>query len=228
MTNDSRVQIAVWSDYLCPFCYLEVPVLNRVRAELDDDVDLDWRAFELRPEPVPTLDPRGEYLRTIWERSVYPMARERGMTLRLPPVQPRSRNALEAAEFARAAGHFDQMHTALFRAFFEEGRDLGDLNVLLETGASAGLDRAALRRALEEGRYTEKVLDDERLAQHLGITAVPTLLVGWPDAPPDESIMISGAQPYELVRRVVERVREGWGTGSAERSWTRTTLPTID
>ena len=90
-----NVRITVWSDYVCPFCYLEEPVLERIRAEYGPSIDVQWRAFELRPAPVPTLDPAGDYLRIVWNQAVYPMARQRGMTLRLPPRQPRSRRALE-------------------------------------------------------------------------------------------------------------------------------------
>lgn len=107
-----KIQITVWSDYVCPFCYLEEPVLTRIRQDYGETVDLQWRAFELRPAPAPTLDPNGEYLRTVWDQAVYPMARQRGMTLRLPPVQPRSRRAFELAEFARANGRFDDVHRA--------------------------------------------------------------------------------------------------------------------
>lgn len=101
-----KVRITVWSDYVCPFCYLKEPVLERICQEYGEAVDLEWRAFELRPEPVPTLDPNGEYLHTVWNQAVYPIARQKGMTLRLPPVQPRSRRALELAEFARQQGRF--------------------------------------------------------------------------------------------------------------------------
>lgn len=211
MKEPSPVRITAWSDYVCPFCYLEEPVLDRIREEFGERVEVDWRAFELRPDPVPTLDPDGAYLHDIWGRAVYPMARERGMTLRLPPVQPRSRRALEAAEFAREQGRFDAMHTALFRAFFEEGRDLNDPEVLREVGAGVGLDPEELRRALDEGRYTSKVLADERLAHELGVTAVPTLLVGRADAPLERAEAVSGAQPYEQVRAAVERALEGEG-----------------
>jgi predicted DsbA family dithiol-disulfide isomerase len=72
------VRLDVWSDYVCPFCYLEEPILGRIRDEFGNDVDVKWQAFELRPEPVPTLAPDGEYLHTVWNDSVYPMAAERG------------------------------------------------------------------------------------------------------------------------------------------------------
>src|SRR5690349_20458119 len=100
MSRENTIQIAVWSDYVCPFCYLELPVLDRIRNELGDRVQIDWRSFELRPEPEPTLDPDGDYLDRVWNQSVYPMAQDRGMNIRLPPVQPRSRKAHEAADFA--------------------------------------------------------------------------------------------------------------------------------
>lgn len=104
--NEPAVQIDVWSDYVCPFCYLAEPTLARIKQEFGDAVRVTWRAFELRPAPVPTLDPKGEYLREVWARSVYRMASDRGMTLRLPPVQPRSRRAHEAAFVAREHGKF--------------------------------------------------------------------------------------------------------------------------
>lgn len=200
-----RVRITVWSDYVCPFCYLEEPVLERIRQEYGEAVDLEWHAFELRPAPVPTLDPEGEYLHTVWNRAVYPMARQRGMTLRLPPVQPRSRRALELAEFAREKGRFKEAHRALFKAFFEDGQDLDDIDVLVKIGTAIGLNREELRAALEQGSYRERVLDDERQAAELGITAVPTVMVSRADEPLGETEVISGAQPYEVVKTAVER-----------------------
>jgi predicted DsbA family dithiol-disulfide isomerase len=90
-------------------------------------VEVIWRAFELRPEPVPTLDPRGEYLQTAWKNSVYPLAERLGVTMKLPPLQPRSRIAHEAAHWARSEGRFDDYHAEVFRAFFERGEDIGDV-----------------------------------------------------------------------------------------------------
>lgn len=203
---ETKVRVAVWSDYVCPFCYLEEPVLERLRREYGERLEVAWRAFELRPEPVPTLDPDGEYLHTVWNQAVYPMAHERGMILRLPPVQPRSRRAFELAEFARSRRKFDEVHRALFKAFFEEGKDLNDVGVLTEIAATAGLDREEARRALEQGTYRERVLEDQRLAEKLGVRAVPTMLIGLADQPLEHSVAVSGAHPYETVRAGVERV----------------------
>lgn len=204
--SSEPVRLMVWSDYVCPFCYLELPVLDRLQEELGERVEVIWRAFELRPEPVPTLDPDAPYLHRVWGQSVYPMAEERGLTLRLPPVQPRSRKALEAAAFARAAGRFDAMNMGLFRAFFEDGRDLADTGILVEIGRSAGLDAGDLRRALDEGRFLEDVLADEAEAHRLGIGGVPALVILQGGAPVEQGLLLQGAQPFEIVRDVLEQV----------------------
>lgn len=205
MSQEPEARVVVWSDYVCPFCYLETPVLAAVQEEFGDRLDVEWRAFELRPEPVPTLDPESGYLDDIWSRAVLPMAEERDVPLERPPVQPRSRKALEAAEFARREGRFEAMHRALFRAFFREGRDLGDVDVLAEIGEEAGLDPDELREALAEERHTEKVLRDQVEARERGVDGVPALFVVPGAAELDEAEVVAGAQPLEQVRKAVLR-----------------------
>ncbi len=208
MPNDNPVRILVWSDYVCPFCYLERPVLERIKADLGEAIEIDWRSFELRPEPEPTLDPNAAYLHRVWNQSVYPMAEARGLNLKLPPVQPRSRKAHQAAEFAREAGLLDAMNRALFRAFFEEGRDLADLEVLIDIGGSVGLVGEGLRDALDSGRHEARVLEDEHLARQIGISGVPALIV----TAGTQAYLVSGAQPYETVKDVIDRALSDAGT----------------
>jgi len=206
MNTKAAIHINVWSDYVCPYCYLEIPVIDKAIDIYGDRITIQWRAFELRPEPVPTLQPDGDYLRTTWDRSVYPMAEQRGMILRLPPVQPRSRKAFEAAAFARDNGFSDEMRLALFKAFFEQGLDLGDIAVLTTIGAQVGLEPENLRRALENAQYTEEVAEDTRLARDLGISGVPAMMIGPSTAPLEQAVLVSGAQKFGIVRAAIERV----------------------
>lgn len=203
MSDDAHIVLDIWSDYVCPFCYLELPAVTRLQQEFGPLLEVVWRAFELRPDPVPTLDPDGDYLHTVWNRSVYPMAEKLGMRLKLPPVQPRSRKAFEAVAFARDAGRFDTMHLALFRGFFEHGRNIGDSAELLRLAEENGIDSNALRAALQDGRYTGQVLQDERQAQALGISGVPLMLVRRAGAPMETAVGLQGAVPYEQLYAAV-------------------------
>lgn len=199
------IAIDVWSDYVCPFCYLEKPVLENLARK--ERVEVRWRAFELRPEPIPTLDPKGDYLKKAWESTVYPMAKERGMTLTLPPVQPRSRKAFEAAEFARQKGKFSEMNEALFNAFFVEGKNIGDLRVLLEIGGSLGLNPIELLGSLESRQYESQVLTDQKLAKRLGVQSVPAMVFRFAEDTFESGALVSGAQPFRALLDIIDRLR---------------------
>jgi predicted DsbA family dithiol-disulfide isomerase len=167
----------------------------------DHDVEVVWRAFELRPDPVPTLDPGGEYLRRVWRDSVYPLSERMGVPMKLPPVQPRSRLAHEAAHWAREQGRFDEYHAAVFRAFFERGEDIGEVNVLVGLAQEVSLDGEALRVALNRREYEGRVLEDEREAEAMGITGVPAFIAG-------RRAMLFGVRSVEDLKELVARVRE--------------------
>lgn len=201
----AHITLDVFSDYVCPFCYLELPELDAVLERFGDVVNLRWRAFELRPDPAPTLDPDGDYLHDIWARAVYPMAAERGMTLRLPKRQPRSRLAHEASAWADAEqpDKAEVLRRELFRGFFENSLDLADTQALVDLARSLGLDGKALHEALVEGRYREKVLADQRQAHALGIGGVPGLRFSIDG---EHAGILEGAQPRRQLLLAVERL----------------------
>ncbi len=169
-------------------------------VRLDPGVEVVWRAFELRPEPVPTLDPGGEYLQRVWENSVYPMAERLGMTMKLPPVQPRSRLAHEAAHWTRTQGRFDDYHAAVFRAFFERGEDIGRVEVLTSLAAELRLNNESLLDALESHQFKKSVLDDEQEAEALGVRGVPAFFA-------DRKAALIGVQPVDNLKKLIEHVR---------------------
>ena len=192
------MRIAIYSDYVCPFCFLEIPALERLARE--EKVELDYRAFELRPEPVPTLEPAGEYLTTTWQRSVYPMAERLGVPIKLPPVQPRSRLAFEGAEFARENGKLAGYTRAVHEAFFQRGEDIGREDVLADVADAVGLNADDFRAALRDHRYLQRVLEQEQEAQAIGIHSVPSVVIG--------NYLVPGAVPFETLKQVVQRVRD--------------------
>jgi len=166
----------------------------------DPDVQVVWCSYELRPEPEPTLDPKGDYLARAWRESVYPLAAKLGITMRLPPVQPRTRLAHEAAHWARRRGRFEDYNAALFRAFFERGEDIGREDVLAGLAEAVGLDGRDLRAALAEHRFEENVLADMRGAEKFLLRAVPAFVAG-------ESAAECGVQSLQQLKDLVARVR---------------------
>ncbi len=169
--------------------------------QLEPATRIVWRAFELRPEPVPPLDPQGEYLSRVWREHVYPLAARMGMPLRRPPVQPRSRLAHGAAKWASRQGRFEEYNIAIFRAFFEHGDDIGDPDVLGRLAADIGLDSRALLASLDNSEFTAQVLADEDEAQKIGVRAVPAFAI-------DSRILASGVQ---TVARLHELIRQAPG-----------------
>ena len=109
-----------------------------------------------------------------------------------------SRMSLEASEYARDAGRFDSFHGRIFRGYFNETRDIGDLDVLVELAQQEGLDTDDLRGALQEGRYVPRLDEAHSEGRRLGINAVPTFII-------NGKYTIVGAQSLDFFR---ERLRD--------------------
>lgn len=204
----NTLRVDVWSDYVCPFSYLQLPVLEQLQTLYGTSIQWSWHAFELRPEPLETPDPCAEHLRMTWSRAVLPMADKRQLHMKIPPVQPHSRKALEAASFARAHGAFGAFNRAVFRAFFEQGQNIGETHILLQLADEAGLDSQALQEALLQEHYSASVLADEGLANDLGLRAVPALLLRRADQPLAEAQVLNGTLPLQRLTREIDALLE--------------------
>jgi len=181
-------------------------VVDRLKLEYGDRVQVVWHAFELRPEPVPLPRPAAPERRERWAASVLPMAAERGLEMRLPSVAPRTSLTHQAVELARDHDRDDAIRHAIFVAFFRDSRDIGDANVLIDLGESAGVDGAAMRRALDGGTHLPRVIEQEQTARRLGVTGVPAIFVG-DDLAAAEPVI--GAVGYEWLKAAVDRALSG-------------------
>src|SRR5258705_7201073 len=141
------------------------------------------------------IDPNSEYLRRAWSDSVAPLAERLGVTMRFPPVKPRTRLAHQAAHWARAPGRFDDYHDEIFRAFFERGEDIGDVDVLIALALKLGLDSNLLREALTSQEFEASVIADEREAARLGVSGVPAFVA-------NRKVALRGVQPVQNLRKV--------------------------
>jgi predicted DsbA family dithiol-disulfide isomerase len=181
-------------------------VVDRLKQEYSKRIQVAWKAFELRPEPAPLPQPATPARLQRWETSVLPMAAERGLLMKVPPVSPRTRLTFQAVELAREHGKFDAMHRAVFEAFFCAGLDIGNAEVLADLAGSIDLDPALMKPALEAGTYLNHVLEQEELARKLGVTGVPAMFVG-DDLGAAEPVI--GAVPYDWMKATVDRALLG-------------------
>lgn len=162
----------------------------------DPRIKVQWRSFELRPEPAPTLDPEGDYLVSAWQNHVYPLAAKMNMPLKKPPIQPRSRLAHEAAKWADKHGRFEAYNLALFRGFFEHGKDIGEIEILKGLAADLDLDAESLYTALQNNEFAALVLADENEAQKVGVRAVPAFVV-------NGKVQVAGVQSVERLHELL-------------------------
>ena len=189
------VTIKVYSDYVCPYCFLlEKPLSEAAEGK---DVKIEWMPFELRPEPTDTLRPEDDYLQTTWKQSVYPLAEQLGVEIRLPDVspQPYTHFAFEGFQYAKEQGKGNDYTDRLFRAFFQESLDIGDVDILTTLAGEIGLDKAAYREALEKRTY--KAAHQEALKATAAITSVPTVQIG------DQTLV--GLQTKEKFVEAIEK-----------------------
>lgn len=169
---------------------------------------MEWKAFDLRPGTPPEGLPRQD---TAEQKLGQPLAghagnaaREAGLTMRRAGITPYTRLAMEAGEYAKSQGLFDPYHLVLFKAYWEEGKNLGDSAVLLEEAEHTGLDAGGLRTVLEERSLAGEVESQVRYAHEAGIQGIPAFIV-------DNRYLFTGAQPYEFFRKVMHQVMEERG-----------------
>lgn len=193
--------VTVFSDYVCPFCYVADRRLWKLRQRFD--LEVTWRPLEIHPGTPPEGMPveRLGYSPDLWQKMMMHlgnMAAEEGIRLAKRQFTTNSHNALLLSEAAKELGEeaFYQMHTGLFRAFLSEGRNIGDPDVLADVALEAGMDRERFERVLIEPEYEERLRGNFVQARRLGITGVPAFVIG--------DHLVSGAVPLSSLIAVAE------------------------
>jgi predicted DsbA family dithiol-disulfide isomerase len=203
------IQVEVWSDIVCPWCYIGKRRLERALANFKgDEVSVEWRSFQLDPS-TPTGDSRtvGESLAA---RKGMSMSQVKGMFAQVTAIaaeeglaydfdRARTANTLDAhrlLHFAKAHGRQGEVKERLMHAYFTEGADVGDHTVLASLAASAGLDEVAAKQALADGSYADEVQADIAQAREYGISGVPFFVF-------NQRLGVSGAQPLEVFQQAL-------------------------
>ncbi|MCZ2859038.1 DsbA family oxidoreductase [Blastococcus sp. VKM Ac-2987] len=206
------MQVEVWSDVVCPWCYIGKRRLEAALEEFPhrDQVEVVWRSFQLDPsvpegETHPTLPALARKYGTSVEQMQANMAHVEqvaaGEGLEYHLADAVSGNTLLAHELLHLAaehGKRNELKERLLHAYFEEGRPVFDVDSLVPHAVEVGLDEAEVREALTDRRYLAAVRQEGATAQALGATGVPFFVV-------DRKYGAAGAQPAELLRQLLER-----------------------
>jgi predicted DsbA family dithiol-disulfide isomerase len=193
-------RVLIFYDYACPFCYVDQFRFERLRDEYAAELVLV--PFELRPSAPPGgLSALAEGLTHSErvEKRLLEHAEEAGKPMVLPDLVPNTHLAMVMAEFARdidPTTHW-RVHMAVFDAYYGQGRDIGDSEVLLGVARECGLDEGALKQAWDDGRYEQRLHEYDHVAQHLGIDTTPAALIC--------NELLIGSRPYGVLRDALDR-----------------------
>jgi len=222
-TAPHRLTIDIFSDVMCPWCLIGYGQLTKALGELEGEIEaqLRWRPFELNPDMPPQGEAQDAHLAKKYRRSdeeraairaqMASIADSAGVSLSYqgegeapPAMMWNTRAAHKLLAFALdEAGPQVQtaLKLALFRAHFNQRRNVSDQEVLLEIAAEVGLHRAAAKAALADPELDARVAAEEREAWDMNISGVPAMVV-------NGKFLVPGAQSPETYVNVLRRVAE--------------------
>jgi predicted DsbA family dithiol-disulfide isomerase len=202
--------VEIWSDVVCPWCYIGKRRFEAALAEFPHPVETVWRSFELDPgAPAVREHTATEHLAAKYGMSVEQAQASHARMTELAAAEgleydfdkTRGGNSFDAhrlIHLAAAHGKQDEAKERLMRAYFTEGVAIGDREALVALAADIGLDGDEARAALDGDAYADAVREDERLAQRIGIQGVPFFVL-------DRRLGVSGAQPAEVLVQALEQ-----------------------
>jgi protein disulfide-isomerase len=204
------MKIEIWSDIMCPFCYIGKRHLEEALAEFPDlAVQIEWKSFQLDPSITP--QPGKNVYAYLAERKGMSLAESRSMHKNVSDtaaavglrydfdnaIIANSLRAHQLIQLAKTKGQGDVMEEVFFSAYFCEGEDLNDDNTLMRLGIKAGLNPLDIRETLVENSFSAAINNDIYEAQQIGVRGVPFFVF-------DRKYAISGAQPVAAFIETIQ------------------------
>jgi predicted DsbA family dithiol-disulfide isomerase len=213
MTAPVPVRIDFVSDVVCPWCAVGLASLERALETLKDDVQVEihFQPFELNPQMTPEGEDIAEHLGRKYGLNATQLAqnqealRQRGAAVGFTFANQDKRriyNTFDAhrlLHWAESQGRQHELKRALLVAYFTDGQDVSDHDVLARVAGSVGLDETEARAVLADGRYAEEVRGDEQFFLRAGIHSVPAIVI-------NRQHLISGGQPPEVFEQALRQL----------------------
>jgi protein disulfide-isomerase len=205
--------IDIWSDVACPYCYIGKRHLEAALSLFPnkEEVKINWRSFELDPQAIAKSEvdlydllankyriPRQQAQQMT--ASVEQMGSKAGIDFNFSQVvSVNTFNAHRLIHLAAEQGLQNQAKEALLKAYFTDGKDLSDLNVLQKIAADISLDEETVTTCLQSDAFAQEVREDEQLAYQIGVQGVPFFVF-------DQKYALRGAQPVEAFVQTLEAI----------------------
>lgn len=207
------IKVEIWSDVMCPFCYIGKRRIEEALNQFEhaSNVSIEWKSYQLQPDLV--TDPSKNSLQHLAESkgwsleetkritsNVVQMASEVGLNYDFErAVVANSFDAHRLSHFAKQQGKGNEFEEVLFRAYFVEGKNTADFEVLAQLAEQVGIDKNEALAVLNSSKFADEVRTDIYEAHQIGVRGVPYFVL-------NDKYAISGAQPSELFLQALNQV----------------------
>ncbi|MEH6346450.1 MAG: DsbA family oxidoreductase [Bermanella sp.] len=207
------LQIDIVSDVVCPWCAIGFANLNKAIAQLDEPVEtkINWHPFQLNPSMGKEGQDINEHLVEKYglsdsklaenKQHIRQIGQDSGVEFKFDQ-RARIYNTLDCHILLHWAGEKDkqtQLKLALFKAYFSEGKDISQLDILLEVVESVGLDKLEAQIVLKDEKYKNIVKDEESKYKSMGIQSVPAFII-------NNEYLLSGGQPKDVFKQSLQDI----------------------
>ena len=194
--TSSALRVDIWSDFVCPFCFIGALRLGQLAEQRP--LDRNWHAFQLRPAGAPPMDPaKRKMIAEHTPKLAAQMREEFGLDIARGPLDINTRAAHRLFAAAETAGKGAGVHDALFRAYWLHGLDISDATVLAGIATEHGFDGTAAISG-DDSASEQAVAADVAQAAQYGFQGVPAIVFG-------QKYYVSGAQPLSVFAQAAEK-----------------------
>lgn len=205
------MKVEMWMDFVCPYCYLGKAKFEKALESFSDkeNVEIIYKSFELNPDASKIYHGTmseflsKEYGLTMEEviknnESLTAEANGLGLVYNLEKIKPvNSHYAHRLLQYSKEIGKDAELVSVMFKAHFTHNKNISDIDTLVEISKEAGLEEEVVREMLNSDKYTDKVREDEKEAQDIGVDVVPFFLF-------NKKSTVAGAQSIETLRNALE------------------------
>jgi predicted DsbA family dithiol-disulfide isomerase len=217
INNIQKMKVEIWSDVMCPFCYIGKRKFEAALAQFKhkNDVEVVWKSFQLQPDMV--TDPSQNTIEHLAKSKGWTLEHAKEMTAHVvnmaaevglyynfdKAIVANSFDAHRVVQLAKTKGKGDAMEEQLFKAYFIDGKNTADHITLTGLATEIGLDEAEVKQVLSTNAYADKVKQDIYESQQIGVTGVPFFVL-------NNKYAVSGAQASETF------------LGALQKAWSET------